>query len=221
VAVLYADQPEVALRHYRRLLQQSAGGGAGGGGASAELWTDLGLATFFGGQLDLSSPCFERALACADPYLPVHYATTNLLPFLQRGDEAPVLPGSVVVLSGVMTLELLGRAIDKPSTPVNLSVGVNTNHIASMAREMTGVATGVMNQIREDIQNMPIVIPAPNVTVEAIMPEVRSAAPVVNITNEVPAAQVTVVDNHPTRAVQKVERDANDEIVQTVTTFER
>lgn len=29
-----------------------------------------------------------RALACADPYLPVHYATTNLLPFLQQSDEA-------------------------------------------------------------------------------------------------------------------------------------
>lgn len=29
-----------------------------------------------------------RALACADAYLPVHYATTNLLPFLQTGDEA-------------------------------------------------------------------------------------------------------------------------------------
>lgn len=119
------------------------------------------------------------------------------------------------------TLELLGRAIDKPTAPINVSVGVNSDHIASMAREMTGVATGVMNQIREDIQNMPIVIPAPSVTVEAIMPEVRSAAPVVNITNEVQPSQVTVVDSHPKRAVQKVERDANDEIVQTVTTFER
>jgi lambda family phage portal protein len=119
------------------------------------------------------------------------------------------------------TLELLGRAIDKPSAPVNVSVGVNSDHIASMAREMKDVATGVMNQIREVHENMPIIFNAPNVTVEAIMPEVRSAAPVVNITNEVPAAQVTVVDNHPTRAVQKVERDANDEIVQTVTTYER
>lgn len=27
---------------------------------------NLGLATFFGGQLDLATPCFERALACAD-----------------------------------------------------------------------------------------------------------------------------------------------------------
>jgi hypothetical protein len=78
-----------------------------------------------------------------------------------------------------------------------------------------------LQEIREDIQNMPIVIPAPNVTVEAIMPEVRSAAPVVNVTNQVQPSQVTVVDSHPLRSVQTVERDANDEIVRTVTTFER
>jgi lambda family phage portal protein len=119
------------------------------------------------------------------------------------------------------TLALLGRAIDKPSAPVNVSVGVNSDHIASMAREMTGVATGVMNQIREDIQNMPIVIPAPvaNISFEAIMPEQRSEAPVVTV--QVQPAPVQVIDHHPKRAVQKVERDANDEIVQTVTTFER
>ena len=119
------------------------------------------------------------------------------------------------------TLELLGRAIAQPAAPIHVAVGVNSDHITSMAREMHGVATGVMNQIREDIQNMPIVIPAPSVTVEAIMPEQRSEAPVVNITNQVAPAGVTVIDNHPVRAVQKVERDKNDEIVQTVTTFER
>ena len=41
------------------------------------------------------------------------------------------------------------------------------------------------------------------------------------VTNEVQPAPVTVVDNHPTRAEQVVERDGNDEIVKTVTTYSR
>jgi hypothetical protein len=51
--------------------------------------------------------------------------------------------------------------------------------------------------------------------------------PVINVQVEAPAvrvdvqpAEVTVVDNHPTRAVQTVERKG-DEIVRTVTTYER
>ena len=119
------------------------------------------------------------------------------------------------------TLELLGRAIEKPATPINVSVGVNSDHITSMAREMQGVATTVMHQIKEVVENMPIVIPAPVVHFEAIMPEQRSEAPIVNITNQVQPSAVTVIDSHPVRAVQRVERDKNDEIVQTVTTYER
>jgi lambda family phage portal protein len=109
--------------------------------------------------------------------------------------------------------------------PIHVSVGVANEQITAMGEQMAIVAHETfskgLQEIREVVENMPIVIPAPNVTVEAIMPEVRSAAPVVNITNEVQPSQVTVVDNHPKRAVQKVERDANDEIVQTVTTYER
>ena len=58
----YNDQPEVAIRHYRRLLLASGGGAS----ASAELWTDLGLATFYAGQFDLALPCLERAIVAAD-----------------------------------------------------------------------------------------------------------------------------------------------------------
>ena len=63
-------------------------------------------------------------------------------------------------------------------------------------------------------------VPETVVNVEAIMPEQRSEAPIVNITNQVQPSAVTVIDSHPVRAVQRVERDKNDEIVQTVTTFE-
>jgi hypothetical protein len=43
----------------------------------------------------------------------------------------------------------------------------------------------------------------------------------VTVTNEVQPAAVTVIDNHPTRAEQVVERDGNDEIVKTITTYHR
>jgi len=41
----------------------------------------------------------------------------------------------------------------------------------------------------------------------------------VTVANQVHPAGVTVIDNHPTRAEQVVERDANDEITKTITTY--
>ncbi len=62
-------------------------------------------------------------------------------------------------------------------------------------------------------------VPEPVVNIEAVMPaNVKQDAPVVNV--NVAPADVTVVDNHPKRAVQTVERDENDEIVKTIITYE-
>lgn len=72
------------------------------------------------------------------------------------------------------------------------------------------VATPVVN----------VSVPESVINIEAVLPEVKQIAPTVNITNEVRPAEVTVVDNHPKRAVQTVERDGNDEIVRTVTNYE-
>jgi tetratricopeptide repeat protein 8 len=59
----YHQQPELALRQYRRLLQMGVN--------STELWTNLGLCTFYAQQYDIALPCFERALALAgDDNLP-------------------------------------------------------------------------------------------------------------------------------------------------------
>jgi len=55
----YSDQPEVALRFYRRLLQT-------GMSKCAELWNNLGLCCFYSGQYDLTLSCFERSLLLAD-----------------------------------------------------------------------------------------------------------------------------------------------------------
>jgi len=51
------------------------------------------------------------------------------------------------------------------------------------------------------------------------MPEQdRAAAP--QVTVQVQPAPVTVNNTHPSRAVQTVQRDSNDEIVSTTTTYE-
>ncbi|KAI8850952.1 hypothetical protein BC829DRAFT_415666 [Chytridium lagenaria] len=54
----YDDQPEVALRYYRRLLQM-------GKDSNPEIWNNMGLCSFYSQQYDLAVPCFERALSLA------------------------------------------------------------------------------------------------------------------------------------------------------------
>ena len=53
----YGDQPEMALRHYRRLLQMGVN--------TCELWNNVGLCCFFASQYVLTLHCFDRALALA------------------------------------------------------------------------------------------------------------------------------------------------------------
>ena len=103
--------------------------------------------------------------------------------------------------------------------PINLNMALDTSPIERASRTLEEVARNTLSQIREDVQNMPIVIPAPEVRIENIMPEVRAETPTVNVVNQVQPAQVTVLDNHPVRAEQTVVRDKNDEIVKTVTTY--
>ncbi len=54
----YTDQPEIALRYYRRLLQMGVN--------NAELWANLGLCCFYSSQYDMCLGCFEQALQLAD-----------------------------------------------------------------------------------------------------------------------------------------------------------
>lgn len=54
----YTDQPEIALRYYRRLLQM--------GVYSAELFNNLGLCCFYAQQYDMTLQSFERALSLSD-----------------------------------------------------------------------------------------------------------------------------------------------------------
>ena len=50
----YSDQPELALRFYRRLLQM--------GVSTPELWNNLGLCCFYASQYDMALSCLDRAL---------------------------------------------------------------------------------------------------------------------------------------------------------------
>jgi HK97 family phage portal protein len=104
--------------------------------------------------------------------------------------------------------------------PQNVKVSVDSDAMEKSVQNFLKIADNTLKQIREDIQNMPIVIPAPSVTVEAIMPELKQINPTVNVYNDVKPSEVTVIDNHPKRAVQVVERDGNDEILRTITTYE-
>ncbi|KAM3717571.1 Tetratricopeptide repeat protein [Dirofilaria immitis] len=74
----YNDQPEIALRYYRRILQMGVN--------SAELFMNLGLCCFFCQQFDLAISCIERAQASAndDVIADVWYNTGNV--FLSSGD---------------------------------------------------------------------------------------------------------------------------------------
>lgn len=46
------DQPELALRFYRRLLQMGVN--------NPELWCNLGLCCFYASQYDLSLSCLDK-----------------------------------------------------------------------------------------------------------------------------------------------------------------
>ncbi|VDK80386.1 unnamed protein product [Litomosoides sigmodontis] len=74
----YNDQPEIALRYYRRILQVGVN--------SAELFMNLGLCCFFCQQFDLALSCIERAQVSANDEViaDIWYNTGNV--FLSSGD---------------------------------------------------------------------------------------------------------------------------------------
>ena len=92
-----------------------------------------------------------RALACADPYLPVHYATTNLLPFLQRGDEAWL--SMSICQTGtppdwLLAGELLGQAIRELDRKVVLLASGGLSHRFWPMREFADHEAAGLEHIR-------------------------------------------------------------------------
>lgn len=80
------------------------------------------------------------------------------------------------------------------------------NHIKVDAPDPTPVEVKVDN-------------PEPVINIEAVLPEQKQLAPIVNV--DVRPSDVTVIDNHPKRAIQTVERDEDDEITRTIIDYEK
>lgn len=99
------------------------------------------------------------------------------------------------------------------AAPINLQVDISAALSEQSSRVIEETARETMAAIRKDIQDMPIVIPAPVVNVEAILPKAEAPSVTVNVE----PAPVTVM--HPASATQTVERDDEGEIVRTVTTY--
>lgn len=95
----------------------------------------------------------------------------------------------------------------------NISLSLDTPAMDGAIKSIEKMTASTLKQIREDMSNM-------NITVNASA-ELKQIPPIVNVYNEIKPTDVTVVDNHPKYAVQTVERDANDDIVKTITKFER
>lgn len=121
-----------------------------------------------------------------------------------------------------LAIDTANRAIealrDRPApaaAPVSVHLGIDREQAAGMARELEQLHRATLQQIREDVQAMPIVIPAPVVNVAA--PVVNVAAPEVTVEANMPPPEVVV--NHPTMAIQTVERNDAGDILQTTTRY--
>ncbi len=131
---------------------------------------------------------------------------------------APAEPDPATkALLQAMAARSLEPAAQPQAPAVNVKVGIDNQQMSDMAREIQTVAVDTLKQIREDVQNMPIVIPAPVVNV---------AAPNVTVTNSVEPTPVTleaniqpaeITLNMPTRITETTtRRDANGELAGSV-----
>ncbi len=92
-----------------------------------------------------------RALACADPYLPVHYSTTNLLPFLQSADEAWLsmsICQTGTPADWLLAGELLARAIGELDRRVVLLASGGLSHRFWPMREFSQHEAAGLEHIR-------------------------------------------------------------------------
>ena len=144
----------------------------------------------------------QTAEVVADPMVDIQ----SRLDDQQRDDNMQSLMDEVKSLKSLVSASTKSAPAPAPAPVINNYVNLPEQ------KNVTNVNT-------PDIKNV-INVPENNVIVEAVMPELKQVNPTVNVYNEVKPSDVTVVDNHPKRAVQTVERDANDEISKTIITYE-
>ncbi len=127
-----------------------------------------------------------RALACDDPHLPVHYATTNLLPFLQRGDEAWL--SMSICQTGepddfLLAGELLGQAVRELDRRVVLLASGGLSHRFWPLKEFAQHESAGLEHIRTpqaraaDEQVLDWMRAGDHASVIAFWPEYRQHAP--------------------------------------------
>ena len=143
-------------------------------------------------------------------------------PAAAKGLESSQLQRQLDMLSAAL-LQLQGReqlaALPAPAAPqINVALDVTA---AAMERAISVAAAPYFEQFEATARavmdrDMPIIVNVPEAPPAQVT--VNVAAPQVNFEATLPPA--TVVMNHPKTAVQVVERDANDEIIRTVTAYQ-
>ena len=131
-------------------------------------------------------------------------------------------PGSPLVQPSAPNDSATSTAQTAAPAQAVVSFDMRTPDLTDAAQAIRDMTTATLSQIREDIQNMPIVIPAPNVTFEAIMPTMP--APAVHVHNTVqPAAVVVppaaiVVQSGKQQSMRQIhKRDDDGNLIETIT----
>lgn len=136
-----------------------------------------------------------------------------LTPVLKIGEKNTPQPAMDAIAAQVRSLELSLQHKNHQIAPQNISLSVDTPAMDGAIKSIEKMTERTLNSIREEFKNMPI-----NLHIDT---ELKQIPPVVNVYNEVKAGETVVIDNHPKQAVQTVERDANDDIVRTITRFDK
>jgi lambda family phage portal protein len=117
---------------------------------------------------------------------------------------------------------IAAMAAKQPVAPV-VNVAAPATTLAFNSQSLEDGVKSTLADLREvykaQVEDMPIIVnvaaaEAPVVNVQVDVP--KAEAPIVNITNEVTSAPAQVTVQHPTQAVQRVERDKSGEITRTV-----
>lgn len=142
-------------------------------------------------------------------------APTNAAPAAAPADQADAARAETSPVA--MVMDAMARALEATQQREPQRIDLRLEQPAS---QVTVHAPITIRQ--PDVQlEAHIETPEPQVHIEAVMPESRAETPAVTVINQVQPADVTVNNTHPARAIQTVERDANDEITRTVTTYEQ
>lgn len=141
-------------------------------------------------------------------------------PAVEKPDETAKKTLELMQKSHENALERLNLTLahtDRTPPSVNVHIdmqksGFNDAVSDAVAPYMREIKDAVV-QMAEKEMNVTINVPEQAVTVNV-------PAPIVNFEATIPETQVVVNNTHPGRAIQSVERDAKDEIVRTITTYE-